>query len=67
MKQPPHSTLTPQAILHDFFNVSLFEAKTSIEKAIGSVAEPFSNGKLAKKGLVACAACAHHGVMPLHC
>jgi hypothetical protein len=39
--------------LHDFCNVSLFETKASIEKAIGSVAEPFSNAYLANKELVA--------------
>jgi hypothetical protein len=30
-------------LLHDYFNVSLFEAKASIEKAIGSAIKPFSN------------------------
>jgi hypothetical protein len=39
--------------LHYYFNVPLLETKASIEKANGSVAEPFSNGKLAEKELVA--------------
>jgi hypothetical protein len=54
-----HATHSP-LFLHDFFNVPLLETKASIEKAIasilkanGSVAEPFSNGKLANKELVA--------------
>jgi hypothetical protein len=33
------------------------ETKASIEKAIGRVAEPFSNGNLANKELVARPAC----------
>jgi hypothetical protein len=41
------------SFLHDYFNVPLLETKASIEKANGSVAEPFSNGKLANKELVA--------------
>jgi hypothetical protein len=41
------------SFLHDYFNFPLLETKASIEKAIGSVAEPFSNGKLANKALVA--------------
>jgi hypothetical protein len=45
------------SFLHYCLNVPLLETKTSIEKAIGSVAEPFSNGKLANKELVACPAC----------
>jgi hypothetical protein len=53
-----HSSHLP-LFLHDFFNVSLFETKASISKAIGSVAEPFSNGKLANKELVARPACFH--------
>ncbi len=56
-RQPPRQhetaathTLTPQAssnaslsplILHDYFHVSLFETKESIEKAIGDVVVPF--------------------------
>jgi hypothetical protein len=44
-------------ILHYSFNFPLLETKASIEKAIGSVTEPFSNEYLAKKELVARPAC----------
>jgi hypothetical protein len=40
------------------------ETKASIEKAIGSVAEPFSNGKLANKELVACPTCFRDVLQP---
>jgi hypothetical protein len=43
--------------LHDFFNFPLLKTKASIEKAIGSVPESFSNEYLAKKELVARPAC----------
>jgi hypothetical protein len=45
--------VTSPLFLHDFFNFLVLETKASIEKAIQSVAEPFSNGKLANKVLVA--------------
>jgi hypothetical protein len=51
-------------LLHDFFDVSLLETKASILKANGSVAEPFSNGILANKELVARPACFHDVLQP---
>jgi hypothetical protein len=45
------------SFLHYYLNVPLLETKASIEKAIRSVAEPFSNEYLANKELVARPAC----------
>jgi hypothetical protein len=50
--------------LHDFFNVSLFETKASIEKAIGDVVVPFSNEYLANKELVARPPCFRDVLQP---
>jgi hypothetical protein len=50
------------SFLHNYFNVPLLETKASIEKAIQSVAEPFSNEYLANKELVADPVCLPYGV-----